>query len=137
MDFGFTNDTARLRAAEAFRDAAADDGWSINPTYGSEGIERASKLEREGFKMLILTRDNSDKKGNWKHEAKVSIWGPDGLAIKPPETYDFAEIKARTRRCLYCKAENVDTQRVGFAGRCCEKCLPEQRAKIETPGWTR
>jgi hypothetical protein len=136
MDFGFTNDDAKLHAAEAFRDAAAADGWSIRPTYGSEGIDRASSLARDGFKMSILTRNNSDRKGGkWKHEAQVSIWGPDGLAIVPPDTYDFAEISARTRRCGYCKANDVETERVGFAGRCCAKCLPNMRAKIETPGW--
>lgn len=134
MDFGFTNDDARLRAAEAYRDAAAADGWSIRPTYNSEDIKRASTLGREGFVMQVLTRDNSEKKGKW-HEAQISIWGPDGLAIHPPTTYDFAKIKALTRHCNYCKADDVDTERVGFAGRCCAKCLPEQRARIEKPGW--
>jgi hypothetical protein len=136
MDFGFTNDDARLHAAKAYRDAAAADGWSIRSTYGSEDIDRAATLNRESFIMQVLTRDNSEKKGKWKYEAQISIWGPDGLAINPPGIYDFAEIKARTRRCLYCKAEDVDTERVGFAGRCCANCLPTMRAKIETPGWT-
>lgn len=136
MDFGFTNDSAKLKAAQDYRDAAAADGWAIRPTYGSESMDRASTLTRDRFVMQALTRDNSEKGGKWKHEAQISIWGPDGLAIRPPETYDFAEISARTRRCLYCKAEDVETERVGFAGRCCAKCLPAMRAKIETPGWT-
>src|ERR1700675_3073414 len=102
MDFGFTNDDARLHAAQAFRDAAAADGWSMRSTYESESIDRASTLRRDGFTMQVLTRDNSEQKRKWKHEAQISIWGPDGLAIKPPSTYDFAEIMARTRRCGYC-----------------------------------
>jgi hypothetical protein len=137
MDFGFTNDDARLRAAQAYRNAAAADGWLLRPTYGSESVERAASLDREGFKMMVLTRDNSEKKGKWKHEAQISIWGPDGLAITPPEIYDFSEILAGTRRCGYCKTQDVETERVGFAGRCCAKCLPAMRAKIEKPGWTR
>jgi hypothetical protein len=136
MDFGFTNNDARLRAAEAFRDAATADGWSMRATYGSEPIERASTLTRDGYTMQVLTRDNSEKKGKWKHEAQISIWGPDGLAINPPEIYDFAKLKSLTRHCNYCKTDDVDTQRVGFAGRCCAACLPAMRAKIETPGWT-
>lgn len=138
MDFGFTNDSAKLKAAEDYRDAAAADGWKIRPTYGSsESAGRASSLDREGFKMMALTRDNSGNGGKWKYEVQISLWGPDGLAIAPPEIYDFAEIRARTRRCGYCKDEDVDTERVGFAGRCCGKCLPAMRTKIETPGWTR
>jgi len=136
MDFGFTNDIARWQAVNAYRDAAATDGWSIRPTYGSESIERAASLERDGFKMMVLSRDNSDQKARkWKYEAQVSIWGPDGLAINPPATYDFAKIEALTRHCNYCKADDIETERVGFAGRCCAKCLPSMRAKIETPGW--
>jgi hypothetical protein len=136
MDFGFTNDDARLRWAQEYRDAAAADGWSKRATYGSsEDIDRAASLSRDGFAMSVLTRDNSAKGAKWKHEASIHIWGPDGMAIDPPEKYDFDEIVARTRRCMYCKAEDVDTKRVGFAGRCCEKCLPEMRARIEAPGW--
>lgn len=135
MDFGFTNDGARLRAAEAYRDAAVADGWSKRPTYESESIDRACTLNRDGFIMQVLTRDNSEKKRKWKHEAQISIWGPDGLAIPPPAEYDFAKIKALTRHCMYCKTDDVDTERVGFAGRCCAKCLPDQRKKIERPGW--
>ncbi len=136
MDFGFTNDQGRLDAARAFRDAAAADGWSIAPTYGaSESVERAASLERDGFKMMVMAR-TSGEGAKWRYEAKISIWGPDGLAIKPPNEYDFSAIAASLRRCNYCPATDVDTQRVGFAGRCCEACLPEQRKRVEYPGWT-
>lgn len=136
MDFGFTNDRAKFEAAQAFRDAAVADGWSIKPTYGkSEDVGRVSSLERDGFKMMAMTRDHTNDRHKWKYEAQISIWGPDGLAVTPPETYDFAEIRARIRRCSYCKTSNVETERVGFAGRCCAECLPEMRRKIEVPGW--
>jgi hypothetical protein len=136
MDLGFTNDEARFRAAQELRDAAVADGWSIRPTYGSEDIGRASTLDRDGFKMLVLTREISATSRKWKYEAAVHIWGPDGLSIDSPQAYDWNLIRGSIRRCGYCKADDVDTQRVGFAGRCCAKCLPAQRARIETPGWT-
>src|SRR6185437_538235 len=55
MNFGFTNDDAKIAAARQFRDAAVADGWSIAPTYGdSESVERAAKLRRDDFTMMIL-----------------------------------------------------------------------------------
>ena len=77
--------------------------------------------------MQVLTRQQG------RHT--VHIWGPDGLQIKVPAVYSFDAVKTATRICQYCSATDVDTVRVGFAGRCCEKCLPAKRAEIETPGW--
>lgn len=134
-DWGFTDDINIFRATEQFRDDAAADGWSIRATYGSEDISRASKLNRDGFVMQILTRDNSSEGRGRKFNACVSIWGPDGLAVAVPEFYDFAELSRRTRICAYCKREDVATERVGFAGRCCAECLPKMRTAIEQPGW--
>lgn len=132
-EWGFTNEPARLRGAKQFRDDAVADGWSIEPTYISESVDSASRLKRDGFVMLIVTRE---KVGKWEFEANVNIWGPDGLAIRPPEFYDFSKIELGTRTCNYCGKSDVPTERVGFAGRCCAACLPEARRKIETPGWT-
>jgi hypothetical protein len=136
MDFGFTNDKARLDAVHAYRNAAVLDGWTLEPTYPKhEAADRAATLKREGFVMMTLSRENTDKREKFHYEAKVHIWGPDGLAISPPDTYNFAEIQARIRQCHYCNAKGVDTRRVGFAGRCCTNCLPEVRKKVECPGW--
>jgi len=131
-EWGFTNDPLRLAGAQQFRDDAVADGWNIAPTYETEAVDRAAKLRRDGYVMMVLTRT---KLGKWAFEAQVNIWGPDGLAINPPEFYDFAEIESRTRICSYCKKTDVETQRVGFAGRCCADCLPDMRKRIETPGW--
>jgi hypothetical protein len=137
-DFGFTNSADHIESVRQFRDAAAADGWSIEGTYEpSESIDRASRLTRDGFVMQIITRDNIGKGGSKHFEASVHIWGPDGLAITPPNFYDFKEMVARTRRCSACKAEDVDTVRYSFAGRCCNACLPEMRMRHEKPGWTR
>jgi hypothetical protein len=134
-EYGFTNDVNRLRGAEQFRDDAAADGWLKEPTYGHESVDRASRLTRDGFVIQVLTRDNSAEGRGKKFEAAVHMWGPDDLAVDPPEFYDFAEIKRRTRICSACKAEDVETQRYSFAGRCCEACLPKMRAATEYPGW--
>lgn len=132
-EWGFTNDPDRLQGAKQFRDDAVADGWGVEPTYQNESIESASRLQRDGYVMLVVTRE---KVGKWAFEAEVNIWGPDGLAIRAPEFYDFDEIERRTRTCNYCGNGDVPTQRVGFAGRCCASCLPGARKKIETPGWT-
>ena len=134
-DFGFTTDARLLKAAEQFRDAASADGWGMRATYGSESIDRASTLWRGRWSMMILTRNNeSDGRGK-KYEASVHIWAHDRLAVEVPEFYDFAELQRRTRVCSNCKAEDVETQRFSFAGRCCEACLPKMRAATEQPGW--
>ena len=103
----------------SYREAAIADGWQ--PKAGSD-----YRLLRDGFVM--------DARESCAWDC-IHIWGPDGLAIKVPSIYDWIAIQAGTKRCQFCKAKNVETQRVGFAGRCCAKCLPAKRAEIETPGW--
>lgn len=120
-----------LRAAE-WRDAAVADGWSIEPTYPHESVETAWRLLRDGFQVQGLTRPESDKS---MPVATIHIWGPDGLAIKVPPIYAWGPIAAGVRTCSACGATDVETQRVGFAGRVCGACLPEQRRLVETPGW--
>lgn len=123
----------------AFRDAAVADGWSIEPTYGEhESVDRASRLKKDGFLMMILTR--TPVEGDFfrhRYESEVSIWGPDGLCIAPPSKYDMEEIRRGLRICEECHATDVETFRVSFAGRCCAKCLPAARKIHEYPGWTK
>lgn len=138
-DFGFSKDPRHLESVQQWRDTAVRDGWSIEPTYQSEPVTRAAQLKREGYSILLLTRHPLEMNGKphpkWHNESKISIWGPDGLAIKPPASYSWDAIVKASRVCSACKAEDVDTVRVGFAGRVCAACLPGQRKKIETPGW--
>jgi len=113
---------------EDFYAAAVADGWDARATYdGHEPIERAFKLERDGFVISGLNRDRT---------YKLSGWGPDRLAIQLPVTYDLDSIKAALKICQYCH-ENVDeVRRVGFAGRVCNDCHPAVAARVERPGWT-
>jgi len=133
MDFGLTNDRAQFEAAAAFRDAASADGWVVGPNSPPEDVSSWSRGEKEGFVFQILTRQNV---GKWKYQAKVSMWGPDGLVIAPPDKYDWQAIKAAVTSCNYCGAAGVAVFRVGFAGRCCDACMPTVRPKVERPGWT-
>jgi hypothetical protein len=134
MDFGFTNDAARKAAADAYREAALADGWEGQPTYPThEPIEAAATLRRDGFVMMILTRDHKPGE-TWRFCVKVSAWGPDGLSIKPPGTYDWAAIQAGAATCNECGARGA-TERYNFAGRCCAACLPKMRETHERPGW--
>ena len=133
-EWGFTNDSAELSLVQQCRDDAIADGWSSMPTYQNESIDRACKLSRDGWTAQVLTREN--KQGaKWKFEAAVNVWGPDGLACNVPMKYSFEELSKNLSVCSHCKKEGVETHRVGFAGRVCSSCLPEQRKKIEYPGW--
>ena len=132
------NNIEHLKQVQKFRDDAVKDGWLIKPTYDRESVESASSLSKDGFSMLILTRTHDLKLyPNIKnlYEAKVSIWGSDGLAIEPPLEYDMQKIIDGTRFCKHCGKTNVDTFRYSFAGRCCKDCLPAMREKHERPGW--
>lgn len=133
-DWGFTHDPVHLTAVAQWRDAAVADGWSIEPTYGdSEPVERAARLTREGWVVQVLSRESTE--AGKKHCAEISVWTPDGLAVKTPAFYSMGDLIARTRWCSRCKAADVDTQRVGFAGRVCEACIESARKEVETPGW--
>lgn len=126
-----TKDINKVLQAIAWREAAVADGWTAEPTYKHEPYERASRHTKEGFICTILARVND----GGLHEASVSIWGPDRLVVKAPIVYDWQTIKDGLRRCGYCHATDVDTERVSFAGRCCAKCRPAVSAKLEQPGW--
>ena len=133
-EFGLTNDEKEFNEVSAFREDAIADGWEAKPGSASELIEDYAHLNREGFKMHVLSRKNQ---GKYKFQAQVSIWGPDGLAIGLlGPSYNWEEIKAGLRRCNNCGKQDVETQRYSFAGRCCAGCRPEMAKTHEYPGWT-
>ncbi len=133
------NNIDHLHQVQKFRDDAIKDGWSIKPTYDHyESVESASTLSKDGFVMSILTRTHDlNKYPNVKnlYEVKISIWGPDDLAIEPPQEYDMEKIVEGMRFCKHCGKTDVDTFKYSFAGRCCKNCLPALREKYEQPGW--
>ncbi len=131
--FGLTNDENELIRVNKWRNDAIADGWEHRPTYPKEEEDRASSLQKEGWKALILARVNDNKK--FRFEAEISVWAPDGLVISPPASYDFDLLKKGTRICSHCGKQDIDTFRFSFAGRCCKECLPEMRRKHEYPGW--
>jgi hypothetical protein len=134
--FGFTKDERRLTAVRQWVADAVADGWTIEPTYGSEPVERAARLAREGWVILALMRDNRDRSQGAGFEASINVWGPDGLSIEAPPFYDFATLKTGLTTCALCKAIEVETQRYSFAGRCCAACRPAAAAKYEQGNWT-
>ncbi len=137
---GFTDDKTVYDQVIKFKQDAITDGWSARATYENhESIERACTLEKNGFTMMILSREGTGtvrQPGKWQYEALVSIWGNDGLAITPPAAYDWQAIVRGMRHCNNCGKDDVATQRYSFAGRCCKDCLPEMRKEREYPGWT-
>lgn len=130
---------AAVAWAKAYRVAALADGWTSEPLSRHEDEERWSRLTRDGFTMQVVARSpqaaTAHQMEQRKPWGKVSIWGPDGLAIAPPPTYSWPAISAGLRTCEACGTADVETQRFSFAGRCCAACLPVMRAKYEKPGW--
>jgi hypothetical protein len=121
-----------VRLATEWRLAAEADGWVFSPTYQTEPVEHAFRGCYEGFTIQGLARPGDERMGPC---GSIHIWGPDGLYVRPPLTYDMDQIRKNARVCQYCKAEDVDTIRMGFAGRTCHTCYPTVRAQVERPGW--
>ena len=135
-DFGFRSPSlaaAALAGVRQWRSDAIAGGWDHRPTYGeSEPEERAMRLTGpDGWTAQTIARSN--ERGG--AEASIHVWGPDGLAVDVPPFFDMRVLTAALRRCSRCKAENVETQRVGFAGRVCASCITDARKEVETPGW--
>lgn len=124
--FGYTNDISRLAWAQEYGMTAQADGWLPERSSGW--------YTRDSFIMVIEAKE-TPKSPVGKYHAEVTIWGPDGLQIEVPETYDMDAIRAALRVCMYCHRTDIDTQRVGFAGRVCADCLPAQRKLQEFRGW--
>ena len=116
-----------LNEIVAWRDAAVADGWSITPTYNSEGIDRASTLDRDGWKALILTRSERD--------CDVVVWSSDRLVVTHGTIYSFEELKRNERLCSNCGSTEIATVRIGFAGRVCPTCREKLKPIIEYSGW--
>jgi len=126
-----------LEEVYAWRKAAIADGWKAEATYQTEDISRAMKLTKDGFLVQTLTRPIETNGMRKRSEAVLCGWGPDKLQVHLPVPYDMEKIRKALRRCDHCRAEDVDTQRYSFAGRCCAACLPKMKAIYEKPGWTR
>lgn len=129
--FGLTNNPVWHSRAIAYRTAAVADGWIAKDDTNEH-------FTKDGWTMHVLSRDEGEeRRGFYRYHASVTIWAPDRLQIMPPDIYDWQAIQAGIRTCNYCHKTDVETERVGFAGRSCADCLPARRAISERPGWTR
>lgn len=124
--FGYTNDISRLAWAREYEASAQADGWL--PEF------RSGWYTRDSF-IIAVKAEETPKSPVGKYRAEVTIWGPDGLQIEVPEAYSMDTIRAALRVCMYCHRSDINTQRVGFSGRVCADCLPEQRKQQEFRGW--
>lgn len=116
-----------MKIREWSADAVAD-GWKISPTYSGEDVGTAFSLAKNGWTASGIVRGNPAD--------SLCIWGPDSLQVKVPEVYSMASLIEALKICQYCDAKDIPTSRVSFAGRCCLNCLPEQKRRLEYPGWT-
>lgn len=109
-----------------YANAALDDGW-VPTLVADAGMDhRQVTLERDGFKLHLVGAFDC---------RRIMAWGPDGLAVTPPDPYDWPKFALGTRVCDFCGQTDVETSRVAFANRSCSKCLSVARLKLETPGW--
>ena len=115
--------------------AAIADGWTCEPTYHGESEDRACRLWRDGYLVSVIAREPQD--GRFKSEYSLHAWCPKGIALEIPIPYSFEALAANTRRCSWCKREDMETVRVAFADRVCLECEPAARKKLEYPGWNR
>jgi len=124
---------AALMGVRQWRSDAIAAGWSHEPTYGeSESEERAMRLHGpDGWVVQTLARTHESGGAT----AMIYAWGPDGLAVDVPPFFDVAVLEAATRTCSRCEVTDVETQRVGFAGRVCAACIVDARKEVERPGW--
>ena len=129
-----------IEDVRAWREAAIADGWSLAPMYPRhEDATRAGTLTRDGFVIQAIARPAGSNirthRSGGADEASLAGWGPDSLAIMVAVPYSFEALVTATRVCHSCKANDVNTFRVSFAGRVCAECLPGERTRLETPGW--
>lgn len=115
----------RVQTVEEFVAAARADGWAAEQPQHAGVV----KLQKQGFVLQVILRTDGSM------NPQFGVWGPDGLGLRVPDVYDWEALQRNLRRCNFCDAADVEVFRVGFAGRCCEKCLPEQRKRLEFPGW--
>ena len=120
-----------------WREDAIADGWSHEPIYGDhEPEETAMRLKRDGFTASVYNRTGkTEGGGSGVFIGSVSVWGPDKLHVAHHNFYSWDLLIRSLEQCDYCNLYPVKTQCVGFAGRCCSNCLPEQRKKQEYRGW--
>ena len=132
--FGYTNDENEYKRVIKYREDAIRDGWESE----EQDIlfqHSYTIMKKVGFVMHIISRVMDNPNAKWKYEAEITIWGTDQLQILPPQEYNFEDIVYSINTCPICGATEVNTFRYSFAGRCCEKCLPDMKNKHEFPGW--
>jgi hypothetical protein len=105
---------------------ARADGWVDHTEHKTGGD--MTWLMKDGWSLCaIMARGEAS--------GAITIWAPDQLQIIPPREYNWMEIGRQTRYCEYCKSADVDTVRIGFAGRCCATCRPKLAKILEKFGW--
>jgi len=122
-----------MNQVEQWREDAIADGWSHAPLYpGHKPENSAAKLTYRGWTAQVF---NSPERPGWKTQRCIAVWDDKGIAVVVPTTYSWESLQQALTVCMFCSATGVHTQRVSFAGRCCDLCLPEQRKRLEYPGW--
>ena len=122
-----------MRSKENVKNFIADaiaDGWECKPRHEGESVESSAELTRDGFIISALNRDGTSR---LRADRSISCWGPDSLAVIMPEKYSLEAIVNGVNICSYCGAEG-ETFRVGFAGRSCASCRPEQERRFMANG---
>lgn len=132
------NDSMKF-LSDAWRAALVEDGFTLEPTYGSgEPIDTACTARSpDGWVVMIIARPaggHTPFGPRRRSEWSIAAWAPDSLAVDVPAVVDVAALRANAGRCGYCK-RTAPTVRLGFAGRACPECRQKHAARVEHPGW--
>lgn len=114
---------------DEWRDVLLADGWDVEAICRNKCLPDASlRFERDGWKIEIYRLTDSAAED-------IMAWGPDGMALELPESYNFEQMEANLLLCHRHGDYVEETVRLGFSERVCRPCRQEYRAGVEYPGW--
>jgi len=122
--------TLRIEKVAIWYQNALEDGWKEDEDKNKGSNGKWIYFGESPTNTQLVGHIDMGRVGN------VMVWLEDGLQIAVPTTYtSVKELVHRKNMCMECLDMNVETQRVGFAGRYCNTCATELRPKIEERGW--
>jgi hypothetical protein len=129
------------KAVELVHNWARDahkDGWTMEPTYEGEGVNRATKLtitiDDDSFIVSILARE---PEGGRTSRYNVSIHGwKNGYAFTVPAPYNRQKLIEASCLCGLC-GEKIVGKIIpfSFAGQACQKCKEHAKKINDETYW--
>ena len=113
---------------DEWRDALIADGWDVEAIRGEYRPDVSLRFKRDVWQIELYRRCDSMAQD-------IMCWGPDRLALKLPESYNFAQMEDNLLLCGRCGEYVEEITRLGFSERVCRLCWGLYLAEVEYPGW--